>query len=405
MRIIYVTSSLPYGPGEAFIIPEIQELKRQGHEVLLVPMYPRGAVFHEEAKTLRACTHTEPLLSWEIMRAALRILALAPLKALSVLALLWRSGSLRILAKNLVVYPKGLWLASMAREWQAEHIHAHWATTTATMALVAGELAGVPWSFTAHRWDIAENNLIALKARRAAFARAIDRPGAQELAALANLPNWEPYVIHMGVALPPTTGRGRASAASDAFRAVMAANFVEKKGHVYLVEAVRLLRGRGVRVRVDLAGDGPLRAAIERKVRDYGLEEEVKFLGPVPHERLMAQLQAGAWDLMVLPSIEAQAGVREGIPVSLMEAMSCGIPVISTNTGGIPELLGEGAGVLVPPKDPPALAEAIDRLSRGPALRQQVAEAGRQRVHQSFNLGEVVAELALRFADCARPKA
>lgn len=184
----------------------------------------------------------------------------------------------------------------------------------------------------------------------------------------------------------------------------MAANFVEIKGHVYLVEAVRLLRGRGVRVRMDLAGDGPLRGPIEHKVRDYGLEEEVKFLGPVPHERLMAQLQTGAWDLMVLPSIEDQAGAREGIPVSLMEAMSCEIPVISTSTGGIPELLAEGAGVLVPPKDPPALAEAIERLARNPVLRKQLAEAGRQRVQESFSLEKIVAELALRFAGCRRAK-
>jgi len=405
MRVIYVTSKLPYGPGEAFIIPEIMELKRQGHEVLLVPMYPRGAVFHEGAKALLAWTRTQPLLSWEIMRAALVILTRAPLRTLSVLALLLRSGSLRLLVKNLAVYPKGLWLACVAREWQAEHIHAHWASTTATMALVASELAGLPWSLTAHRWDIAENNLLALKARRAAFVRAIDRHGAREFAAYARLANWEPHVIHMGVALPRTTARGRAPAGSNALRAVMAANLVEIKGHVYLVEAVRLLRGRGVRVRVDLAGDGPLRAAIERKVRDYGLEGDVKFLGALPHERLMTQLQAGTWDLMVLPSIVGQAGEQEGVPVSLMEAMSCGIPVISTSTGGIPELLGQGAGVLVPPKAPPALAQAIERLSGDPAMRQQLAEAGRQRVQASFGIEEVVAELASCFASCGRAKA
>lgn len=304
--------------------------------------------------------------------------------------------------KNLAVYPKGMWLASVVREWQAEHIHAHWASTTATMALVAGELAGVPWSFTAHRGDIAENNLLAQKARRAAFTRAIDGRGAQELAVLSGLANWKPHVIHMGVALPPTIARDRISAASDSLRAVMAANFVAIKGHVYLVEAVRLLRNRGVRVRVDLAGDGPLRAAIERKVRDYGLDAEVRFLGPVPREQFMAQLQAGAWDLMVLPSIEDQAGGREGIPVSLMEAMSCEVPVISTNTGGIPELLEEGTGVLVPPKDPPALAEALERLAKNPSLRKQLATAGRQRVQEGFCLEEIVAQLALRFAGSER---
>ncbi|MCL5981693.1 MAG: glycosyltransferase family 4 protein [Firmicutes bacterium] len=403
MRIIYITSSLPYGPGEAFIIPEIEELKRQGHDVLLVPMYPRGKVFHDKAEALLGLARSQPLLSWEILKRALSTAVKTPVKAFSALALLvGHSRSVRIIAKNLAVYPKGLWLAYVAKEWRAEHVHAHWAATTATMALVAGELADVPWSFTAHRWDIAENNLIALKARKAAFARAIDRRGAQELAAFANWGNWLPHVIHMGVALPLGTEHGRAPIESDVFRAVMAANFVKIKGHAYLVEAVQLLRGRGVRIRVDLLGDGPLRSAIERKVRDYGLDEELKFLGSVPHGRLMAQLQAGAWDLMVLPSIEDQAGEREGIPVSLMEAMSCGVPVISASTGGIPELLDGDAGILVPPKNPIALAEAIERLARDQALRRQLAEAGRRRVQEQFKLETVVAELALRFAGCRR---
>jgi glycosyltransferase involved in cell wall biosynthesis len=153
-----------------------------------------------------------------------------------------------------------------------------------------------------------------------------------------------------------------------------------------------------------MLGSGPLRVDIEKIVKDYGLEEEAKFLGPVPHGQLMAQMQAGEWDLMVLPSIEDQSGEREGIPVSLIEAMSCGIPVISTTTGGIPELLEEGGGVLVPPKDPQSLAEAIERLARDPALRKQLAKAGRQRVRESFSLEKVVAELASCFAGCGREK-
>lgn len=404
MRIVYITASLPYGPGEAFIMPEIEELKRQGHEVLLVPMYPRGEVFHDKAKLMLGFACSQPLLSWEILGKALGTAVKAPLKAFLALGLLVRhSNSARILAKNLAVYPKGLWLVNVAKEWQAEHIHAHWAATTATMALVAGELAVVPWSFTAHRWDIAENNLIALKASKAAFARAIDRRGAQELATLADLDSWAPHVIHMGVAFQASVEpQCRVPLPGNIFRAVMAANFVEIKGHTYLVEAVRLLRDRGVRILLELAGDGTLRAGVESKVRDYGLEKEVKFLGSIPHGQLMAKLQAGAWDVMVLPSIEEPTGAREGIPVSLMEAMSCQVPVISTATGGIPELLDGGAGVLVPPMDPAALAEAIERLTTDPALRRQLAEAGRQRVQERFNLEQVVTELASLYAGCGR---
>lgn len=401
MRIVYIASSLPYGPGEAFIIPEIEELKRQGHEVLLVPMYPRGTIFHDRARSMLGFARNQPLLSWEILSKALGTAVKAPLKALPALALIiWRSNSARILAKNLAVYPKGLWLANVAREWRAEHIHAHWAAATATMALVAGELAEVPWSFTAHRWDIAENNLIALKARKAAFARAIDRRGAQELATHASLEGWMPHVIHMGVPVHESGASRPVQVPRSTVRAVMAANFVGIKGHSYLVEAMRLLRDRGVRILLELPGDGPLRAGVEGKVRGYGLDEEVKFLGPVPHEQLLARLQAGTWDLMVLPSIEDGTGAREGIPVSLMEAMSCGVPVISTNSGGIPELLDNGAGVLVPPKDPAALAEAMEHLIRDPALRRQMAKAGRQRVQEWFNLEKVVGELLLRFAGC-----
>jgi colanic acid/amylovoran biosynthesis glycosyltransferase len=400
MRVIYVTSSLPYGPGEAFIIPEIQELQRLGHQVLVVPMYPRGAVFHAEARSLLEVTRTQPLVSGEVIWTALRVFARQPIKSLTALTILRGSRSLRVLAKNVAVYPKSLWLAFLARAWRADHIHAHWAATTATMALVASEMSGVPWSFTAHRWDIAENNLLAVKARRATFARAIDRRGGQELAALASLDDWQPQVIHVGVALPATTARTRAFLVGDCLRIIMAANFVGIKGHVHLVEAIRLLRQGGAPVRVDLVGDGPLREAIELKVQDHGLRDEIRFLGVVAHERLLAQLEAGAWDVMVLPSIEDSAGGREGIPVSLMEAMACGIPAVSTLTGGIPELLQDGAGLLVPPGDAPALANALRRLAQEDMLRVRLGEAGRERIEMSFRLETVVSDLAGCFLRC-----
>jgi len=399
MRLVYVPSSLPFGVEEAFIIPEIEELTRQGHKVIIVPMYPRGPVLHDDAKALIGHTVARPVLSPGIVKAALLESLRAPAKVFRILGWLFQSRSFTILLKNLAIYPKGLWLARLARERKADHIHAHWAATTATMALIASEVSGTPWSLTAHRWDIAENNLLDLKAKRACFVRAIDIQGAQELESCISSERPRPVVIHMGATVPPVTNPG-SMAGKPTFHIVVAARLVEKKGHTYLFEAVRLLNIRNVPVSVDLAGDGPLREDLIHKAMALGLTKQVTFLGALSHRRLLKQMEAGTWDALVLPSITTALGEKEGIPVSLIEAMAHGIPVVSTTTGGIPELLEGGAGLLVPPKDPVALADAIECLANEPKLGKQLAEAGRKRVEDSFAVESAVAELVRRFEAC-----
>ena len=402
MRIVYVTSSLPHGKKEAFIVPEIRELKRRGHEVLIVPTYPRGEVLHGDVKPLLDHVVSEPLLSVGIARAAARRFKGKPSEALGALRCLFGSRSAGVLLRNLVVYPKGLWLADLARAWRADHIHAHWSTVPATMALIASEMADLPWSITTHRFDIAEDNLLATKAKKACFVRAINRRGAQEITDRVG-PDATPSVIHMGVAMPPLTLLERQDANGRVPRAVVPANLLEVKGHTYLLRAVRLLADRGLRMHLDIVGDGPLRATLATQVEEMGLRDSVAFLGLLPHERLLGELQAGSWDLLVLPSIVTDAGEKEGIPVAIIEAMSCRVPVVSTTTGGIPELFeGVGEALLVPPRDPAALAEAIERLTRDHALRRRLAESGRRRVEQSFAIEQVVADLVKRFEACGR---
>jgi colanic acid/amylovoran biosynthesis glycosyltransferase len=212
-----------------------------------------------------------------------------------------------------------------------------------------------------------------------------------------------PSVIHMGVAIPSIEALGPQDANGRVSRLVVPANLLEVKGHVYLIEAVRLLADRGVRVCVDIAGDGPLRAALAEQVEELGLRDSITFLGLLPHETLLEELQAGTWDMLVLPSIVTDAGEKEGIPVSIIEAMSSRVPVVSTNTGGIPELFeGVDEALLVPPRDPAALAGAIEKLAGDPGLRQRLVESGRRRVEQSFAVEQVVTELVERFEACEK---
>jgi glycosyltransferase involved in cell wall biosynthesis len=97
--------------------------------------------------------------------------------------------------------------------------------------------------------------------------------------------------------------------------------------------------------------------------------------------------------------VPTDEGDQEGVPVSLIEAMAAGVPVVSTASGAIPELVTERAGILVPPRDPAALADALERL-KDPALRQELASAGRARVEAEFDVERIAAELAARFAAC-----
>lgn len=396
MRLLYVTSSLPYGPGEAFVIPELTELIRRGHAVTIVPAYGRGAVVHDDARPLVGAATRRRLVSPAIARDAVLELLRAPRRVLRAAFLVTRSRDRRILAKNLAVLPKAIALARLLRERRTEHVHAHWGSTSSTVAFLASEISGVPWSLTLHRWDIDEDNLLALKVRRACFVRTINRIGLDKVAARVGAARGRAFVLHVGVDLPPRP-RGEARAGG---RILVAASLREVKGHVYLLRAVELLRGRGLEPDVDLVGDGPLRTELERLAAGLGLDR-VSFVGVLPHGTLLEQLAAGRWDAAVLASVVTPDGEHEGIPVSLLEAMSYGVPVVGTRTGGIPDLLDDGAGLLVEERDPDALAEALERLLTDDRLRAELVAAGRRRVEERFDVTRVVAELERHFAACA----
>jgi len=177
-----------------------------------------------------------------------------------------------------------------------------------------------------------------------------------------------------------------------------AANFAAVKGHVHLVDALRESKRRQVAVELDLAGDGPLEHEMARRVRELGLEDVVRFLGRVPHEKLLADMASGRWHVAVLPSINTSSGEHEGTPVFLIEALACGMAVIATDTGGIAELLGDGAGLLVPPASPTALVDALESLSKDPGRRREIGARGRRRVEEAFAVEPIACALRARFA-------
>jgi|GEM_PF-167247 len=385
LRLVYITEHLPFGPGETFIVPEIVALLEAGHDVRILPLMYRGEPVHPDAARLRGRAWRIPLTS--------------PRFALGVLAAVLRQpqACLRIPRRyrggNLKSALKGLYAAGNVRQWQPDHLHAHWADFTATMAQVIHELTGIPWSFTAHRYDIVENNRLGEKLRSAAFARFVSRDGlrlARQAVSEDDLA--KAMVIHLGVAVP-------AGAPGPGERPVILcpASLLPVKGHRYLIEAIGLLRDRGIAVELLLAGEGELREAITAQIAALNLADRVTLLGALPHDRLLAMYAGRRVMIAVLASVDLGGGLHEGIPVALMEAMSYGVPAVGTLTGGISELLGGRAGLLVPPADASALAEAFARLLADPQLRRETGFLGRARIEEQFDVTKTAAQLAEEF--------
>ena len=204
-RLLYLTSSFPYGVNDLFFEPEVRELVRQGVDVRPVPIRPRGPLTTADVESLSL---RRPLFDLGIATAALAETLRAPVAVASTFALLFRSPRPNVLVRNLASFPKALWVARLARSWKANHIHAHWAGPPSTVALIASRISGVPWSFTAHFSDIAANNLPREKSASARFVRFIAAAMmdlARETAPGVDESRW--VLVHLGVEVPERPAR------------------------------------------------------------------------------------------------------------------------------------------------------------------------------------------------------
>lgn len=387
MKLLYVMSSLPFGPKEAFAIPEFRELVRLGHEVLVIPGDQSQEVTHEDAAFLLPFVQRLPDTRSGRVICAARYFMRSPVKRIRVLRHLVSSTSISRLRKNASATLSGLCVAEIAEAWGAEHIHGYWASYPATTALIAGEASGIPWSFCAHRADILQNNLLSAKMRSCQFARLISKDGIELMQSLG-VPKLaeKAHVLRLGVDVPESTAHASPTK-GDPFTILFPGWLIPRKGQQYMVEAMALLRDRGLELNLEFAGQGQQWEELHDQVEQLGIGDRVQFLGQVPHQELLRRYESGGVQIVVLSSL------HEGVPVSLIEAMAYGVPVVGTAVGGTPELLREGAGQLVTPGDPHELADAIELLVLNPDLREEQARIGRMRVVEEYAAQSAVERL------------
>jgi glycosyltransferase involved in cell wall biosynthesis len=287
----------------------------------------------------------------------------------------------------------GLVLAETLRRRRIGHVHVWGSTFPAVRALVAQRLLGVSVSLSTFV-DFDYPTPFWMLEEKVAAARFVVACTAFCRARLAErCPAHADRLRLLRHALPRGWADGGAPRPADgASRLVYVGRLVPKKGLDTLVRAVARLAARGAPVTCHLYGRGEAEPALRALVAALGLDGRVVFEGPIPNERVRGIMNGD--DLFVCPSRLMPDGERDGIPVSLLEAMAAGVPVVATPVSGIPEAVEDGVnGWLVPPDDPDALAARLAAALAAPGERVRVAAAARRTVAERFALEEAVGTL------------
>jgi glycosyltransferase involved in cell wall biosynthesis len=387
VKLAYVTALFPCAPAEQFFEAEVRSIARR-MEIVLIPTRPPSATVCYEG--LGADVLALPLFDRRVAALAARQALKTPRRALAALAqIAFGPSSVRARAVNLLAFPKALAVAHEVQRLGIDHVHAAWLTTPATIAWVVHRITGIPFSTTAHQHDIFSGNLLESKVNEACFTRVISERNRRKLIEQLHPAFAERCVtLHLGVEVPSLP----APPPERIPRILCAARLCEWKGHRYLLEALAQLRDRGVAFSCDLAGDGELRAEVAQLVERFTLGDRVRMLGNVPHAEIVGALARSEYDLFVLASTE-RGGEHEGIPVAAMEAMAACVPVVSTTTGSLAELVAPGEGLLVPQRDPAALSGALEAMLADPDERRRRGARARAHVEASFETGVTTAAL------------
>jgi glycosyltransferase involved in cell wall biosynthesis len=393
--VVYVIPAYPPLVSQPFVVNEMVEVARAGRPLVILGLYPGPAepVRHGTFGALRP-TRVLPA----------RLLDFATIGAAVLAALRWPRRVLRTLvglhvaaganpwaqARLLAVTPKALAAAWRLRSTGVGHVHAHFANTTADCASLLAQTLGVPFSFTAHAYDIystalrLRNDTLAWKVRHAARVIAISDFGATLLRAhLA--PGESRRVTTVRVGIPLELFRVAPWPGDDGpLRLLCVARWCEKKGLDTLLDACALLHRRGVAFELRLFGDGPLRAALTAQWTRLDLASCVTLGGAISQEDVAREMRA--CHVFVLPCRRDRSGDMDGIPTVFMEAMATGRPVVSCGISGIPELVrDEETGLIAPPDDVEGLAAAVARLAADRTLARRLGAQGRTLVERQHD--------------------
>ncbi|MEP0147871.1 MAG: glycosyltransferase family 4 protein [Roseobacter sp.] len=379
------------GVGDAWVGNELRVVKKAGIPVTLhALMRPEKTYFSSpDIAEMAEATHAiYPMSKRRVLRAvlaapgrfggrfwaALKDACFAPRETLRIRAV-------------------GLWHLAVACHWAAQladedvtHIHSQWIHSGGTVAMYGAWLMDRSFSFTGHAADLFRNrSALQSKIARADFIICISEFHRQFY--IKNGADADKlHIAYCGIDTSHFIPRRRTRPESTPLHILSSGRLVAKKGFPVLIEACGLLRERGLDFRCTIAGSGPDETDLRTQIEAADLGDLITLTGEaLKQEDIPDFMYSG--DIYTLPCLWAADNDVDGLPQMLMEAMACGLPAISTNLVGIPDLIRSGeTGLLVPPEDAMALADALMRLGGDEELSQDLAEKGRSHLIDRFDL-------------------
>ena len=403
-RIGYVLKMFPR-LSETFILNEILELEKQGLALQIFSLKkPADRVSHAQARLVKS-----PItyLPEKIHHSPWRICF-----GLAYVSFKYRRKSWHMLRNLARRYRVDRDLSSFRSFCQACcliresrnvcHLHAHYANIPAKLALTVQRITGTSYSITTHAKDIFQDAPFASaklhdRMCRARFVVANSRFSAGHILAGLN-GRGNIHTVYNGLNLEAFPFRKKPSTEP---LILSVGRLVEKKGFSILLHACQILRQRRVKFSCELVGTGRLSDAIKDQIRQCGVGDCVKLVGPLPQEVLRGHYERAT--VFTLACVTASDGDRDILPNVIKEAMAIGVPVVTTRLDGIEELVEHGVnGLLVPPGDALALADALEHLLEDPKLARSLASQGRTVIEQRFDRQSNFAQLKTLLLDACQ---
>ena len=395
MRIGYFTNTYPRAT-DTFIQREIKGLRERGFDVRTFSVRRAGIEHDVSPYVITEKKNTFCILPINPINIAVCNLSgffNSPSSYISTfkLALSTAQPGLRGFLWQLFYWQEAVVLSRELRHQKIEHLHNHMGDASGTVAMLATRMASISYSITIHgphiffdptHWALRE------KVKYSSFIACISHYCESQMMLFSEQTDWDRFnIVHCGI---NPEQFAYTEVKEQARKLLYTGRLAVEKGLPILFESLKLLKEQGYDYELTLVGDGEDRLYLEQLASEMGIDDRLIFTGFAGQDEVRKYLLES--DIFVLPSF------AEGVPVSLMEAMSCGIPVISTYVGGIAELIkSEETGLLVSPSDPIQLKDAIARYIDDYDLRNKVSRQGREKVVSDFNIDNEVDKLAQLF--------
>jgi len=402
--LAYLVSRYP-AVSHTFILREVQHLRRLGHSIqtasINAPDRPLQTMESYERQEAQLTFYVKQQGWLGALLAVLYWFFKAPLRLAGMLRKSLRMGKSGNWLYGLAYAAEAAIVARWMQRKELRQLHVHFGNEGATVGVLVKHLNACQLTCTIHgpdEFDNVQGQNLPLKMQEANHVVCISQFAKGQLMRLSRPDDWfKLRVCRLGV--DPANFKYAVRAADcTTVQLLCVGRLSPAKGQILLVEACAILRREGHDFFLTLVGDGPDRQRIEQSVARYALADRIHLTGALNQTAVRAHFAHA--DIFVLPSL------AEGIPVVLMEAMSSGLPCVSTPVNGIPELIEHNhTGLMAIPGDVDSLAAQLRRLIEQPSLRRALAEAANAKVRADFDLQRNVAHLSSLFSEFASHKA